>query len=390
MIDGEPMETLICFFPNFIKYIFNSASHEVSHVETVHYIYYLMGLTQESWMHKVLKIVYTIPRTLLHNSKMAIKGGSPGESCLRRMCTPASTLIKQMTEKGRVMSVDEYSDYFKDICAENRSIFETIWNSGRERETIYMHHFPFFGIHSQRVHLLSLTYLMAIESILIEESKWEEILPQCHHCQTEQFHIVFIRSSWPEGDYFKVFLPMQLGDMLKDENYYWQLTQEILGPNNDLIIGFGQMSFTEWFLRKYLWIKIPFKMHSLKELSRYQMAVNVFMKRLLMFSEYPLTPLEIDETSLVEETDEFSAEMDKCRQYLVQVKNGSTKNGSMVRGVACFSVITQEDIDVIWQKATFFNMEIMLTSLAHYDAFRQWGEIIGYDKLDQLQGIFSP
>ena len=238
--------------------------------------------------------------------------------------------------------------------------------------------------------LTSLHYLMALESVLCEENVWEEVIPGTYHCQVEQFHLIFWKAGWPHVDFFNVYLPVHIGDMLRCASDMFQVTQRLGNPQTEALIGFAVNSFNQWFLQKYLWRKVPSKMKSLKDLSRYQLAVNVFIKRIYAFSEFPLTPLEVENTDLVECTDEFIRQMEECRQFLIQVKEDRLEACNAVRGVASARTITQEDIDFIWHKATFLPLEVMLNVMLNYEGFNQWGFLIGFHKLTQWEAIFNP
>ena len=398
LIQGKPFKAVIYFFSNKILYVFHGIKHEVSDLNLVHYIYFLMGLTEEEWMHKVLKVVQQSPRSLSHLAKLAVKGNSTGESYLRRFCIPTNTFLKEMTQKGRVMSVDEYSNYFRDICGENRCLFETVWTSGRERETIYMLDLPFFGMYSDLLHLTSLRYLLSFESVLCLDHTWEEIHPGTFFCQLEKFHMLLWRGGWEKRkEFFTIFLDVQLGDLCQKDLQRVQVSQKVNSPVEiEGVIGPAEYSFLEWFLCKYLWKRIPLKVHSLKELSRYQLALNFFMKRLLTFSEYPLTPMEIDDPSLVENTREFAEEMSIWfRDYISQLEDATSEGplSVVVRGRA-YSLtgyrLTDADTDFIWKRANDKGIEVMLNVLLNYENFNQWGRLIGWEKFVQLQEMFEP
>lgn len=389
--NGQPLLALIYFFPDMIQYVFNSHTHYVSHPETVHYIYFLMSLTEEDWMHQVLKVVNKTPRTLKHLVKMSFVGHSLGESRLRRFCTPALTVFHEINETGRVLSTSDYCQIFVDVCAENRSIFETVWNSGIQRETIYMHHLPFFGIHSHRVHLASLNYLMAMEAVLFEGHHWNEVHPGTYHCQIEKFNLIFWTGGWPHHDFFTVYFPVELGDMLKHESDNFQLTQKIFSPNEiEGIFGLAEVSFTQWFLVKYMWKRVPNQINSLKNLCRYQLAVSVFVHRMHHFSELPLTPFDIENTCSVESTGQFVTAMSKLKHYLMLTEEGTRNNIVTVRGVASLHGITLEDIDFIWHKGNNLPLELMWNVMEKYEGYNRWGKVIGFDKLNQWGDIFDP
>ena len=375
LVDGQNFKANVFFYPNTIKYVFNDFSHTVFDLQIVHYLYYLMGLTQEQWMHEVLKVVQKSPRTLLQQAKMATVGHCPGEASLRRFITPPVTLLQEIMKNGRVMSVEQYKDYFMDINAETRSIFETIWNCGRERETLYMQEFHFFGIYSNDMHRTSLSYLMALESILRKDLTWEEVHPQSYMCQVEAFHMVFWRSGWPHRKCFAIYLDFHLGDLL--DVGCSQHTLNVLGPNS-LSMGAAETHFHFWFIMKNMFRKIPFHMPSLRSLARFQLALNVFMKRLFIFSQFPLTPMEVDDTSLVENTKEFKDQMAQVQQYLLQWAEGTPH------------MVTLEDIDFIWHKAHLLPLEVMLNIYQNYEGYSTWAEVIGYRKLIQLEQIFTP
>ena len=387
LIQGKPFKTVIYFFPKKIMYVFHGIKHVVSDLNLVYYMYFLMGQTEEKWMHEVLKVVSQSPRPLAHLSKLCVKGNSPGESYLRRFCIPNNTFIKEMSQKGRVMSVEEYSDYFRQVCGENRCLFETVWTSGRERETIYMLDLPFFGKFSDMLHLTSLRYLLSFESVLCLDHTWEEIHPGTFLCQLEKFHMIFWRGGWQKKkEFFTIFLDVQLGDLCQKDLQRIQVSQKINSPVEiEGVIGPAEYSFLEWFLCKYLWKRIPLKVHSLKELSRYQLALNLFMKRLLTFSQYPLTPMEIDDPSLVENTQEFVEEISMWfRDYISHLEDA--EGASPVTGY----MLTDADTDFIWERANDKGMEVMLNVLLNYENFNQFGRLIGWEKFIQLQEMFEP
>ena len=389
--NGQPVLAYIYFFPDMIEYVFNSHTHCVDHPETVHYMYYLMSLTVEDWMHKVLRVVNNIPRTLKHLVKMSFVGHCVGESKLRRFCTPALTVFHQINENGRVLSISEYCQIFMDVCAENRSIFESIWNCGRERQTIYMHDLPFFGIHSHRLHMTSLNYVMAMEAVLFEGHQWHEVYPGTYHCQIEKFNMIFWKGGWPHHDFFTVYLAVELGDMLKYEAGLFQLTQKIYSPNEiEGIIGFAEISFSQWFLLNYMWKRVPNKINSLKNLCRYQVAVSVFVHRMYHFSILPLTPFDIENTCSVESTEEFVAAMSKLKDYLLLCEEATRDNIVTVRGVSSLHGITVKDIDFIWDKGNYLPLEIMWNVMEKYEGFNRWGHVIGFHHLNQWGDIFDP
>ena len=383
--DGKFLKIVIYFFPEMILYVFNCFQHAVTDLNTVRYIYFLMGLTQEEWMHQVLKAVYRIPLPLSHQAKLAVNGKSPGESWLRRICTPPTTVMKDILQNGRLMSVQEYSDYFKAICGEDRCIFETVWNSGKERETIYMLDLPFFGIHSDMLHLTSLSYLLSIEAVLAHE--WTEMYPGTFYCRIEKFDLVFWAGGLETSEFFSAYMDIHLGDLCKKDLARLNDSPKVLNPcEMEGIIGKAEESFNRFFIKKYLFEeRFTNETRSLRDLCRYQSALNVYMKRLVRFSEYPLTPKEIDNTSLVEDREEFVAEVASWfNQYLLPCTVGgvATSKGGFL--------LTQEDIDFIGHKATCFPLQVMLNVLLKYQAYAQWGSLVGFSKLIQLEKMFQP
>ena len=387
LVDSQPFKATVFFYPQMILYVFNECKHVVSDLHTVSYIYHLMGLSREQWMFDVLKIVQKTPRTLLHMAKMAISGNTCGESHLRRFVIPGETLLHEIVRNGRVLTVKEYKDYFMEINAETRSIFENIWNCGRERETLYMHHMPLFGIYSEALHRTTLTYIMAIEGALRTDIKWEEVHPQTYWCPLEAFNLVYWRAGWPHRECFSMFLDVHLGNLLT--MYPWQETQNVLEYSQGGLLGCAEDYFYYWFIRKYMCSSVPLKVLSLKELARFQMALNVFMKKLIVFSDFPLTPMEVEDTGLVENTWEFQHEMGVLKKFLFHLPSDSKGTTVTERGVVCCHV-TLDDIQFIWHKANLLPLEVMLNIYKHYEGYSSWGNVIGYDKLVQLEQIFLP
>lgn len=384
--DCSPLKTTVIFFPDMIHYIFHGCTYIVKG-RTLDYFYYLMALTREPWMHQVLEVVRNTPPTLINLSNKATLGTVEGESMLRNMLTSTTTLLKQRIKHGRSMSTIEYSDQVKEICATHSNI---CYVNHKDKETIYMHHFHFLGDFSELLNLTSLSHLLAIESILEPAHTWEEIYTQIYYCQIENFTMVLWRARWCGDIEFSIYLDMELLDLCKDP--WWpKSVSPLMTQMTEMydIAGHVESSFAHWFVLKYMVSKYPLKMHTLKDLSKFQLGVNVFIKRLHTFSKCALTPLDMNMPEIVENSDQFLQIMDKCKQFLISLTDVSSWSCTAGGVVYATDPFTQEDVKSIWRKGTHLPLEVQLDFIKHNDAFRQFGLMIGWQQLDQLRGIFT-
>ena len=94
---------------------------------------------------------------------------------------------------------------------------------------------------------------------------------------------------------------------------------------------------------------------------------------------------------LVENSNDFVQIMQGCRNYLMNLTTQGVTKSLTVRGVTheFRDIITQEDVDLIWRKGHCLPLEMHLLVMKNCDSYRQFGFVIGWERLVQLEKVFQ-
>ena len=392
----------VFFLPQKITWTYKDNVQIIDDYNTVQYIYYLMTLYDEIWMELITRM---LPKPLSVLSKLALPGYVQGESMMRRILTPMKGLLNQIGVDGHgfMMNPDDYALLYKKQM--KNCMQETFAN---EKETIYGHNFQAYGEYSIEMNFFTLPHLLMIEAVLNKNNTWEEMFPDCYFCQVEKYNFVVARHHWESNIFWFAYLDPDIRNLFNHglELDGFKLTSAVSSNIFDFMIenldqiGIPKLVNTiygfEWkmemhFLPKYFFNrrKIPFQVHSLKKLCKYQLSLTVFLRRLFLFSKYALTLNDINNPDRIERKCDFILELNKSMDFLRNGLYGKEKTLSFKNSTYTYlQHITQEDLDFIWRKGTKFPLETYLDVVQHTDMFRIFGKIQTFEKLLSLKNIF--
>ena len=385
--------TTINFFPGSINVKNSECDYKKQDETLVFYIYYLMKLCHEEWMNCIVDKM-CIPLELL--SKMALPGHIKCESVMRRIFTPLMGLLEQLGSLNRMMSGDEYGDYFKLSSS----------NLGKNRigETIYSHDFQWLSLNSKRMNFHTLSHLLLMEAVLNEWHNWEEMYPNCYFCKIEKYDFTIWRYQWSNNIFWSSFLDPEIArkmknapDTLNVSSKITQLFEQVTEDTNEipkfyLYLASIECDIGTQFLQKYFFErrKITFKVHSLKELCKYQLSIAIFLRRLYLFAKCSLTLIDINKPEIIENTEEFKEKLNSSLVYFDRALTGVKKSyvlRSTVHGY--IDSITESDLFFIFDKATKFPLETHIDALQYSDYYKYFGYVTTFPALKSLAATMT-
>lgn len=290
--------------------------------------------------------------------------------------TPATTVIKEMAYKGRLMNADEYANYFKDICLKKRSLLQLDpgFFSFKDKETIYMHDYFCFGKFSKVMNFFTLGHFLTGEAILLPRHKWEEIIENIYYCQIEAFHIFIYRHQWHNNIDFFIFMDDQLSALMK--HTFWSRKAYTLVDDINNLMPFFKYNFCEKMIGTHFSKRYPLRVKSLKQLAEFQMTMNMFFKRMELIGQ------EFLRGGIM------TASMESSKQYINSLRNlliGMSTLGerSKMKYISCsmrgeqYTIIDpcriESSFERIKTKATMAPFQAHHTVAKLSDSLRQFG-----------------
>ena len=290
--EGNPfghLMVLITFYQSKIFYTYGDTEIWIEDRDLVNHVYNLMSRMQVSWMHFMLYALFkNVRHSLKDLAKEALYVYHKGNSLMRYHVETGQDIAYQIWQMGRIFTGDEVKDNFLKKF-KGKSLLKP--HSLIDPSNLYSYSLPLHGKDSLLYRPEILGHLLLIEAVLHENHMWEEIYPDCYHCQVEKFDFFLFRESYFEVVEYYIFFDQSV--------WNWMIPPQVTLPTDpcmNMYIDMHQFEvdwryqFLDDFLKPNFFAHHPMVVKRLSQLSRFACITNVVMARMEILNRLGLRP----------------------------------------------------------------------------------------------------